>query len=77
MRNNTMISKFNAVFLLALLGCLSSQVIAQTPAPSADQGKQAYVKMVAGVVMVLWGRVALPDPNWRPTLSPLSILMHL
>ena len=44
MKNNSRISKFNAAVLLALMACLSSHAMAQARAPSADQGKQAFVK---------------------------------
>ncbi len=74
MRNNTMITKFNAVFLLALLGCLSSQVIAQTPAPSADQGKQAYVKNGCWGCHGFVGQGGIAGPKLAPDPKPIEYI---
>jgi ubiquinol-cytochrome c reductase cytochrome c subunit len=74
MKNNSRISKFNAAVLLALMACLSSHAMAQARAPSADQGKQAFVKNGCWGCHGFVGQGGIAGPKLAPEPKPIEYI---
>jgi len=74
MKNNSMISKFNATLMLAFSFCLSSTVMAQTTAPSAEKGKQAFVKNGCWGCHGFVGQGGLAGPKLAPDPKPIEYI---
>ena len=74
MKHHSLISKFNGAFLLAFMACMSSQTMAQTPAPSADQGKQAYVKNGCWGCHGFVGQGVIAGPKLAPDPKPIEYI---
>ncbi len=72
MKNNPIIFKFKEFFLLAFLSCLSSFALAQSPSPSADKGKQAFVKNGCWGCHGFVGQGGIAGPKLAPDTKPIE-----